>query len=152
MRIARQGRDLPPAHRVITAAACRTAPSCTTALPSLSVGFIPYAGEGFAVLIPSKWNPSREQDFPGVVLRCVSWLRRWHAAFPRGMRAVPAGPRMRCLAHSWQHRISISTHFRFNRSVRKHTLAVVALTLARLALSHPCYYCLGAATRTTAMP
>ncbi|KAL4419282.1 hypothetical protein ABPG77_008332 [Micractinium sp. CCAP 211/92] len=32
-------------------------------------GFIPYAGEGFAVLIPSKWNPSKEQDFPGVVLR-----------------------------------------------------------------------------------
>jgi hypothetical protein len=32
-------------------------------------GFIPYAGEGFALLIPSKWNPSKEQDFPGVVLR-----------------------------------------------------------------------------------
>lgn len=32
-------------------------------------GFVPYAGEGFALLIPSKWNPSREQDFPGTVLR-----------------------------------------------------------------------------------
>lgn len=37
----------------------------------LPAGFIPYAGEGFALLIPSKWNPSREQDFPGTVLRCV---------------------------------------------------------------------------------
>lgn len=32
-------------------------------------GFVPYAGEGFAVLLPSKWNPSKEKDFPGVVLR-----------------------------------------------------------------------------------
>eukprot|EP00879_Flechtneria_rotunda_P023381 GHRR01024731.1.p1 GENE.GHRR01024731.1~~GHRR01024731.1.p1 ORF type:complete len:207 (-),score=79.33 GHRR01024731.1:1429-2049(-) len=32
-------------------------------------GFVPYAGEGFALLLPSKWNPSKEQDFPGVVLR-----------------------------------------------------------------------------------
>jgi hypothetical protein len=38
-------------------------------VPSWPAGFIPYAGEGFAVLIPSKWNPSKEQDFPGVVLR-----------------------------------------------------------------------------------
>jgi hypothetical protein len=32
-------------------------------------GFVPYAGEGFALLLPSKWNPSKEQDFPNVVLR-----------------------------------------------------------------------------------
>ena len=32
-------------------------------------GFVPYAGEGFAVLLPSKWNPSREREFPGMVLR-----------------------------------------------------------------------------------
>ncbi|KAI8113892.1 hypothetical protein M9434_002020 [Picochlorum sp. BPE23] len=32
-------------------------------------GFIPYAGEGFALLLPSKWNPSTENDFPGTVLR-----------------------------------------------------------------------------------
>jgi len=32
-------------------------------------GFVPYAGEGFALLLPSKWNPSKEQDFPGVILR-----------------------------------------------------------------------------------
>ena len=32
-------------------------------------GFVPYAGEGFALLLPSKWNPSKERDFPGVELR-----------------------------------------------------------------------------------
>jgi len=34
-----------------------------------TTGFIPYAGEGFALLLPSKWNPSREQEFPGTALR-----------------------------------------------------------------------------------
>jgi photosystem II oxygen-evolving enhancer protein 2 len=24
---------------------------------------VPYAGEGFALLLPSKWNPSKEEDF-----------------------------------------------------------------------------------------
>ncbi|KAG2430628.1 hypothetical protein HXX76_010146 [Chlamydomonas incerta] len=32
-------------------------------------GFVPYAGDGFALLLPSKWNPSKETDFPGVILR-----------------------------------------------------------------------------------
>eukprot|EP01025_Chloroclados_australasicus_P032883 TRINITY_DN333_c1_g1_i4.p2 TRINITY_DN333_c1_g1~~TRINITY_DN333_c1_g1_i4.p2 ORF type:complete len:254 (-),score=27.16 TRINITY_DN333_c1_g1_i4:277-1038(-) len=32
-------------------------------------GFVPYTGEGFAVLLPSKWNPSKEKDFKGVQLR-----------------------------------------------------------------------------------
>lgn len=32
-------------------------------------GFVPFAGEGFALLLPSKWNPSKEKDFPGVILR-----------------------------------------------------------------------------------
>lgn len=32
-------------------------------------GYIPYVGEGYAVLLPSKWNPSKEADFPGTVLR-----------------------------------------------------------------------------------
>lgn len=32
-------------------------------------GFVPFAGEGFALLLPSKWNPSKEKDFAGVVLR-----------------------------------------------------------------------------------
>ena len=32
-------------------------------------GFVPFAGEGFALLLPAKWNPSKEKDFAGVVLR-----------------------------------------------------------------------------------
>jgi len=28
-------------------------------------GFRPYAGDGYAILIPSKWNPSKEKVFPG---------------------------------------------------------------------------------------
>merc|ERR1711907_752634 len=27
-------------------------------------GFLAYAGEGFSLLLPSKWNPSKERDFP----------------------------------------------------------------------------------------
>lgn len=34
-----------------------------------TTGFVPYNGEGFAVLLPSKWNPSREKEFPGTALR-----------------------------------------------------------------------------------
>ena len=48
-----------------------TAPDFFHPPSALCAGFVPYAGEGFAVLIPSKWNPSKEQDFPGTVLRCV---------------------------------------------------------------------------------
>eukprot|EP01023_Acetabularia_acetabulum_P062661 TRINITY_DN774_c0_g1_i12.p1 TRINITY_DN774_c0_g1~~TRINITY_DN774_c0_g1_i12.p1 ORF type:complete len:293 (-),score=66.70 TRINITY_DN774_c0_g1_i12:224-979(-) len=32
-------------------------------------GFLPYTGEGFAILLPAKWNPSKERDFEGVQLR-----------------------------------------------------------------------------------
>eukprot|EP01023_Acetabularia_acetabulum_P004838 TRINITY_DN1203_c0_g1_i1.p2 TRINITY_DN1203_c0_g1~~TRINITY_DN1203_c0_g1_i1.p2 ORF type:complete len:252 (+),score=62.28 TRINITY_DN1203_c0_g1_i1:149-904(+) len=32
-------------------------------------GFIPYTASGYAVQIPSKWNPSKEKDFQGVDLR-----------------------------------------------------------------------------------
>ena len=35
-------------------------------------GEIPYAGEGFAISLPSKWNPSAKglyDEFPGTVLR-----------------------------------------------------------------------------------
>lgn len=32
-------------------------------------GFVPYAGEGYALLLPAKWNPSKEKDFEGVDLR-----------------------------------------------------------------------------------
>lgn len=34
-----------------------------------AAGFVPYAGEGYALLLPSKWNPSKEKDFAGVDLR-----------------------------------------------------------------------------------
>merc|ERR1711904_217833 len=32
-------------------------------------GFVSYAGEGFSLLLPSKWTPSKEKDFPNVALR-----------------------------------------------------------------------------------
>lgn len=32
-------------------------------------GFQKYAGEGFTVALPGKWNPSKEKDFPNTVLR-----------------------------------------------------------------------------------
>lgn len=66
--------SLPPAP----AQPALTRRCCWLAAPA--AGFVPYAGEGFAVLIPSKWNPSKEQDFPGVVLRCVGPPARSHAA------------------------------------------------------------------------
>jgi len=32
-------------------------------------GFVAFEGEGFSLLLPSKWNPSKERDFDGEVLR-----------------------------------------------------------------------------------
>ena len=32
-------------------------------------GFVPYAGEGYALLLPSKWNPSKEREAGGIQLR-----------------------------------------------------------------------------------
>lgn len=32
-------------------------------------GFVSFSGEGFQLSIPSKWNPSKEVEFPGTVLR-----------------------------------------------------------------------------------
>merc|ERR1719428_2013663 len=32
-------------------------------------GFVAYAGEGYSLLLPAKWNPSKEKDFPNVTLR-----------------------------------------------------------------------------------
>merc|ERR1719298_186202 len=32
-------------------------------------GFVAYAGEGYSLLLPSKWNPSKEKDFPNIALR-----------------------------------------------------------------------------------
>ncbi len=31
--------------------------------------FVPYSGEGFALLLPSKYNPSKEKEYPGEILR-----------------------------------------------------------------------------------
>jgi hypothetical protein len=39
-------------------------------------GFVPYAGEGFALLLPSKWNPSKETDLEGLQLRSAAHLQR----------------------------------------------------------------------------
>lgn len=30
---------------------------------------MPYSGDGFKLLVPSKWNPSKEVEYPGQVLR-----------------------------------------------------------------------------------
>jgi len=32
-------------------------------------GFIPYSGDGYVLLLPSKWNPSSERDFPNIDMR-----------------------------------------------------------------------------------
>lgn len=37
--------------------------------PKQQSGFTPYTGNGFKLEIPSKWNPSKEKEFPGTVLR-----------------------------------------------------------------------------------
>lgn len=55
-------------------------------------GFVPYAGDSYALLIPSKWNPSTESaEVPNIVLRCV----RAHA--PPGGAAGVVGPDQRRL-------------------------------------------------------
>lgn len=57
--------DVPPSYRwKHTGSLAETRCRC--------VGFVPYSGEGYALLIPSKWNPSKERDFPGTELRSVS--------------------------------------------------------------------------------
>uniref|UniRef100_A0A0F7H131 23 kDa subunit of oxygen evolving system of photosystem II n=1 Tax=Hypseocharis bilobata TaxID=253189 RepID=A0A0F7H131_9ROSI len=37
--------------------------------PKTNTDFLPYEGDGFKVQIPSKWNPSKEVEFPGQVVR-----------------------------------------------------------------------------------
>lgn len=37
--------------------------------PKANTDFLPYDGDGFKLLVPSKWNPSKEVEFPGQVLR-----------------------------------------------------------------------------------
>lgn len=37
--------------------------------PKTNTDFMPYNGDGFKIQIPAKWNPSKEREFPGQVLR-----------------------------------------------------------------------------------
>ncbi|KAJ7556499.1 hypothetical protein O6H91_05G086100 [Diphasiastrum complanatum] len=37
--------------------------------PKQETGFVPFSGDGFKLEIPAKWNPSKESEFPGTVLR-----------------------------------------------------------------------------------
>ncbi|XVE86218.1 hypothetical protein DITRI_Ditri18aG0017900 [Diplodiscus trichospermus] len=37
--------------------------------PKTNTDFLPYNGDGFKLSIPAKWNPSKEVEFPGQVLR-----------------------------------------------------------------------------------
>ncbi|XP_077253285.1 oxygen-evolving enhancer protein 2-1, chloroplastic-like isoform X2 [Tasmannia lanceolata] len=37
--------------------------------PKTNTEFMAYSGDGFKLSIPSKWNPSKEVEFPGQVLR-----------------------------------------------------------------------------------
>lgn len=37
--------------------------------PKTNTDFLPYKGDGFKLSIPSKWNPSKEVEYPGQVLR-----------------------------------------------------------------------------------
>ncbi|KAK8468433.1 hypothetical protein PHAVU_006G027801 [Phaseolus vulgaris] len=37
--------------------------------PKTNTDFLPYNGNGFKISIPSKWNPSKEVEYPGQVLR-----------------------------------------------------------------------------------
>ena len=39
------------------------------AAPKKDSGFVTVSGDGFTLNIPAKWNPSKEQEFPGTVLR-----------------------------------------------------------------------------------
>jgi hypothetical protein len=32
-------------------------------------GFVPFAGDGYALLVPGKFNPSKEREFPGMDMR-----------------------------------------------------------------------------------
>jgi photosystem II oxygen-evolving enhancer protein 2 len=37
--------------------------------PKTNTDFLPYNGEGFKLSVPSKWNPSKEVEYTGQVLR-----------------------------------------------------------------------------------
>ncbi|XP_010906959.1 oxygen-evolving enhancer protein 2, chloroplastic [Elaeis guineensis] len=37
--------------------------------PKTNTDFLTYAGDGFKLMVPSKWNPSKEVEYPGQVMR-----------------------------------------------------------------------------------
>ena len=37
--------------------------------PKSNTDYLPYNGDGFKLSVPAKWNPSKEREFPGQVLR-----------------------------------------------------------------------------------
>ncbi|KAM7262416.1 hypothetical protein ACFE04_000099 [Oxalis oulophora] len=37
--------------------------------PKANTDFLPYNGDGFKISVPAKWNPSKEKEYPGTVLR-----------------------------------------------------------------------------------
>ena len=39
-------------------------------------GFLPYEGDGFTITVPSKWNPSKEREYDGTVLKVSTCGRR----------------------------------------------------------------------------
>ena len=41
-----------------------------------SSGFLPYEGDGFTITVPSKWNPSKEREYDGTVLKVSTCGRR----------------------------------------------------------------------------
>ena len=37
--------------------------------PKTNTDFVPYNGDGYKLSLPAKWNPSKEVEYPGQVLR-----------------------------------------------------------------------------------
>ena len=54
--------------------------------------FVPYAGDGYAVLIPGKWNPSKEREWPGMDMRFEVRPRSIAPAAPRAAAGAGAPP------------------------------------------------------------
>ena len=71
--VRRRGRQGPPAGR----RAEQSEPgrqNLTQSGPNwlVTAGFVPYAGDGYALLLPGKWNPSKEREFAGMDVRCAA--------------------------------------------------------------------------------
>jgi hypothetical protein len=50
---------------------------------------VPYAGDGYALLLPGKWNPSKEREFAGMDVRCAA-AREFHP--PASCELTPSQP------------------------------------------------------------